>query len=207
MTTQTQHINGVYPRACGGTGRTPAIVGEVSGLSPRLRGNPPSPPGTAAATRSIPAPAGEPPPSGSTPQLEPVYPRACGGTEYFTRAAKLLIGLSPRLRGNQPRPAIRVVCPRSIPAPAGEPGHPGRGMIWTGVYPRACGGTGDVDYSSILEGGLSPRLRGNLRKVVTHLRGRGLSPRLRGNLSDVLPKILHLGSIPAPAGEPTPLPS
>ena len=32
-----------------------------------------------------------------------------------------------------------------------------------GVYPRACGGTVLVDDPSLVEMGLSPRLRGNVR--------------------------------------------
>ena len=50
----------------------------------------------------------------------------------------------------------------SIPAYAGEP------LIrrWTtakpGVYPRVCGGTGELMPENPIEIGLSPRMRGNL---------------------------------------------
>ena len=122
---------------------------------------------------------------------------------------------------------------RSIPAPTGEPRQPvvdPRG-VQPGVYPRAYGGTGYLFHSlmnSCVDGsipaptgepiairrilismlyGLSPRLRGNLRRACQQgsvgsavyprayggterghasrdlARKFGLSPRLRGNLS------------------------
>ena len=51
------------------------------------------------------------------------------------------------------------------------------------VYPRACGGTGRREAATFPLPGLSPRLRGNLRNPNGEIMG--------------------LGSIPAPAGEPT----
>ena len=95
---------GVYPRACGGTSVWTPSSCSSSGLSPRLRGNqvalparvgegfPPVYPRACGGTtwsvrsfliskvRSIPAPAGEPPPSPGAAEQTQVYPRACGGT-------------------------------------------------------------------------------------------------------------------------------
>ena len=50
-----------------------------------------------------------------------VYPRVCGGTSEFWRINVLDIGLSPRVRGNQPEQPEILLLPRSIPACAGEP--------------------------------------------------------------------------------------
>ena len=50
----------VYPRACGGTLAGATFTGEVSGLSPRLRGNLDGRRSHLPQKRSIPAPAGEP---------------------------------------------------------------------------------------------------------------------------------------------------
>ena len=90
-----------------------------------------------------------------------VYPRACGGTFAEAVVVWEVVGLSPRLRGNRQTGGPLLHTDGSIPAPAGEPG-PNR---TTGgnrpVYPRACGGTGDVGWAARLFGGLSPRLRGN----------------------------------------------
>ena len=71
---------------------------------------------------------------------------------------------------------------RSIPAPAGEPIFPCAKCASIRVYPRACGGTALSRVDSRGHKGLSPRLRGNLRRS---------SPLWR-----------HQRSIPAPAGEP-----
>ena len=54
------------------------------------------------------------------------------------------------------------------------------------VYPRACGGTVNNTFSNIISTGLSPRLRGNQRHPTRDWNGSG--------------------SIPAPAGEPAPMP-
>ena len=91
-------------------------------------------------------------------------------------------GLSPRLRGNRRRGYRGRAGLGSIPAPAGEPLTTPPTRCATGVYPRACGGTGTPVSGCFPHGGLSPRLRGNLRRA----------------LHPVLPD----GSIPAPAGEP-----
>ena len=50
----------VYPRVCGGTARRGGRMTGKSGLSPRMRGNPPAAMGKGPALRSIPAYAGEP---------------------------------------------------------------------------------------------------------------------------------------------------
>ena len=75
-------------------------------------------------------------------RAHPVYPRACGGTDY---------GIG-----------VIVTLLRSIPAPAGEPPAPPK-PGWLGkVYPRACGGTHPPLQGRLALLGLSPRLRGNL---------------------------------------------
>ena len=91
---------GVYPRVCGGTRKHSPAGSLLTGLSPRVRGNPG---GTAVAGgqgRSIPACAGEPPTTKTTPAVEAVYPRVCGGTVFGHRFLKFVGGLSPRVRGN-----------------------------------------------------------------------------------------------------------
>ena len=147
----------VYPRACGGTG-DPWPLGPVSerDLSWRVRGNRAAHPPVASIParagepvwwerniraenglsranggppqagtligRSIPARAGEPPRMPHRPRS--VLSRACGGSHECRD------GLSPRVRGN------RWIIPR-LPqgATAGERRT---------VYPRACGGTPNV---------------------------------------------------------------
>ena len=86
------------------------------------------------------------------------------------------------MRGNR-RPTVPAATPtRSIPACAGEPISANRTLVEAKVYPRVCGGTaaGRLQFSG--GQGLSPRVRGNLRRRGRH----GSSHR----------------SIPACAGEP-----
>ena len=178
----------VYPRACGGT-----HVRLPGGVHPG----------------SIPAPAGEPRSRRSSTPPSMVYPRACGGTQNVEATLWQGPGLSPRLRGNRcrsgratdgirsiPAPAgepRRTSVPhrgpracggtdRSIPAPAGEPLTPAHSLGSRRVYPRACGGT--------------------TCDCPCHRKSMGLSPRLRGNLRRCSGRTAAGRSIPAPAGEP-----
>ena len=131
----------VYPRACGGTYLGLSGVMIDTGLSPRLRGNLPPRHVRRHHFRSIPAPAGEPTGWARWDLMPGVYPRACGGTEGRGRCLVAVAGLSPRLRGNRSWDPPRCRCPRSIPAPAGEPALTCTFRRRLGVYPRACGGT------------------------------------------------------------------
>ena len=90
----------VYPRACGGTQQNIVNEGAVGGLSPRVRGNRPLGDDTLCVDRSIPARAGEPEQSGAVWSASGVYPRACGGTLDPAVRRLVLMGLSPRVRGN-----------------------------------------------------------------------------------------------------------
>ena len=97
-----------------------------------------------------------------------------------------LVGLSPRLRGNQ---VVRLQLRGelgSIPAPAGEPKTPCLYDSQSAVYPRACGGT--------------------IRQLSSPRIFIGLSPRLRGNRQHRPALHRRRGSIPTPAGEPHPAP-
>ena len=137
----------VYPRVCGGTNLIPIARRAISGLSPRVRGNPLRCQFSFLHTGSIPACAGEPLLStwistamkvyprvcGGTAKRNKrpvfacpaVYPRVCGGTATIRRVLhnRLSKGLSPRVRGNHCTMSwhSRRIRQRSIPACAGEP--------------------------------------------------------------------------------------
>ena len=98
----------VYPRVCGGTRRGPRPYTDGQGLSPRVRGNPLLPWRCHRREGSIPACAGEPRGYPRMPHRAKVYPRVCGGTDRWTAARTLDMGLSPRVRGN--------LCVRMTPA-------------------------------------------------------------------------------------------
>ena len=111
----------VYPRVCGGTNQSRALTGSVSGLSPRVRGNPLLGTSLSIMIRSIPACAGEPRTAGRPSPMNTVYPRVCGGTGLPTSTSVTAKGLSPRVRGNHSAEIRTMPWLRSIPACAGEP--------------------------------------------------------------------------------------
>ena len=152
----------VYPRACGGTGSNITVDWLGKGLSPRVRGNPTTLRMPPLEPRSIPARAGEPRPFPGVIGMEPVYPRACGGTQPAARTTTEDDGLSPRVRGNHFLWRFRRPVVGSIPARAGEPRTSIGTLTWRRVYPRACGGTVLARIRAYAGMGLSPRVRGNL---------------------------------------------
>ena len=182
VTDKPDSLSGLSPRLRGNGinrgssgqiyGSIPALAGErpvpafdyrhYQGLSPRLRGNVIELNINAAANGSIPALAGERGGDRSCTVLERVYPRACGGTHQAAWERQTREGLSPRLRGNAKDLLRARETDGSIPALAGERRMCYGAILFSWVYPRACGGTqcrtGDTDKSR----GLSPRLRGNV---------------------------------------------
>ncbi len=134
-------VDGVYPRACGGTQASTHNAEATKGLSPRVRGNPMHRRRHSLATRSIPARAGEPTGRLLDRLSATVYPRACGGTTTIQAVPVTHTGLSPRVRGNRLSPCPSMAFVRSIPARAGEPRSSVTSSPLESVYPRACGGT------------------------------------------------------------------
>ena len=106
----------------------------------------------------------------------------CGGTPLALFLQGHVVGLSPRVRGNQDELAAEIERKGSIPACAGEPpiAQPLRSQ--GEVYPRVCGGT--------------------TQAACYNTKYHGLSPRVRGNLAVDRPRIAYQRSIPACAGEP-----
>ena len=172
----------VYPRVCGGTAYVEYIRELAKGLSPRVRGNRRIRRCSRLAVGSVPACAGEPDSSSLCPLRRRVYPRVCGGTDLRQCAPENGQGLSPRVRGNHSTVPVPRQGRGSIPACAGEPSPACAKTDAPRVYPRVCGGTRRTREPGQAVRGLSPRVRGNLRRPV-------------GGQHDV-------GSIPACAGEP-----
>ena len=89
------------------------------------------------------------------------YPRANGETTPACVTSDAALGLSPRKRGNPRKPESGGLHSGPIPAQTGKPGvvrqqHPG-----ARAYPRANGETKTRKLAAIINGGLSPRKRGN----------------------------------------------
>ena len=130
-----------YPRVCGGTQAGHIAVADMSGLSPRVRGNPLELPALKPRARTIPACAGEPILFSLPMIVIKDYPRVCGGTRHRSCINSLLHGLSPRVRGNLLALRIEAVYCRTIPACAGEPISQRYDPGGKKDYPRVCGGT------------------------------------------------------------------
>ena len=175
-------IAGVYPRVCGGTYDGTGARAANEGLSPRVRGNRADDWEQAGIARSIPACAGEPRRITTAAASRGVYPRVCGGTKSPWSIVLRSRGLSPRVRGNRQSSFVRPALWRSIPACAGEPKASSMWKNPLSVYPRVCGGTAVAVQQD------------------NHLRG--LSPRVRGNLLRIIVRSGRRRSIPACAGEP-----
>ena len=107
----------------------------------------------------------------------------CGAAGIVFVIVAMNYGLSPRVRGSQVASVLLSRQSGSIPACAGQPLHAGRSICRIGVYPRVCGAASSSDFMS--------------------LRSWGLSPRVRGSHSSSPYAILHHGSIPACAGQPS----
>ena len=139
---------------------------SLSGLSPRVRGNPRLLARPVSGDGSIPACAGEPPRWQRPGATARVYPRVCGGTRRCRRRLGSFGGLSPRVRGNRPAHHRRLRRGGSIPACAGEPCPAGRPVAGRRVYPRVCGGTDNPENLAMSDYGLSPRVRGNHQQSI-----------------------------------------
>ena len=69
------------------------------------------------------------------------YPRGCGGTLAPENVRAAVVGLSPRVRGNQRSRPGWISLAGPIPAGAGEPITGNSLPNQRKAYPRGCGGT------------------------------------------------------------------
>ena len=145
----------------GETGLESSHTKNLSGPSPRGRGNPLRPASPWLPFRSIPAWAGKPSRTGSSARSPQVHPRVGGETRVELVDLRLGEGPSPRGRGNlHPVQASRRRI-GSIPAWAGKPACRGGRSSSPGVHPRVGGETVNLHHRMPPEMGPSPRGRGN----------------------------------------------
>ena len=132
-------VSAVHPRACG----EQSLVGDrgivYDGSSPRLRGTVAAMLPSIAATRFIPAPAGNRHRAASAGLGTPVHPRACGEQEVKKIYDETTHGSSPRLRGTDLTRVASSEAIRFIPAPAGNRSNASSVIRGNPVHPRACG--------------------------------------------------------------------
>ena len=152
------------------------------GLSPRVRGNQHERAVLEPRYGSIPACTGKPAGCSCGKNNPRVYPRVYGETPMSLHSPKPLLGLSPRVRGNQAKDAVMRLAFGSIPACTGKPTARGSPNHGSRVYPRVYGETH-----------VSPSLGNSIT---------GLSPRVRGNPGCGRRAAFASGSIPACTGKP-----
>ena len=126
---------------CGGTFATTTQAAPPYGLSPRVRGNPRQDVQLRISQRTIPACAGEPRLFATWQDSLLDYPRVCGGTWTLVFENRLVLGLSPRVRGNLFNDSSASSQVWTIPACAGEPNPIAADSTIEMDYPRVCGGT------------------------------------------------------------------
>ncbi len=149
---------GAYPRERGGTQIGRSVQFGRKGLSPRARGNLRARMRGPTGSGPIPASAGEPRSRNLLSFSFWAYPRERGGTISQVAASTMVLGLSPRARGNRRSGRCEAFRRGPIPASAGEPPCPAC-PAW--AYPRERGGTWVIEKERPGRRGLSPRARGN----------------------------------------------
>ncbi len=156
----------VDPRVRGAALRKLPKGGRSSGRSPRARGSPVPQPHLLAASRSIPACAGQPGRYADTACRHGVDPRVRGAAGRSCRGRWGREGRSPRGGDNVNRHG-------SIPACAGQPTGESRLFHLSQVDPRVRGAAEDRLFVAVIKAGRSPRARGSLlvRSLTTSTAG------------------------------------
>ena len=103
-----------------------------------------------------------------------------GGTCFVAPSETKVNGASPRARGNPETWEAETVRWRRIPACAGEPSGGGAARSGEGAHPRVRGGTVRLEYWGELDGGASPRARGNPDKIEATINQGGRIPACAG---------------------------
>ena len=110
----------VHPRVCGERRTAASALGSSTGSSPRVRGTRAIRKTRAAASRFIPACAGNAASRILMAVAQPVHPRVCGERAFLAFAASCSSGSSPRVRGTLQTSLPGSRGPRFIPACAGN---------------------------------------------------------------------------------------
>ena len=131
---------GLSPRMRGNPAIPRMDSGCGSGLSPRMRGNRDTSHRTALRAGEHPRQDEHPRACGGTEVAVTVYPRACGGTAVVKLRTRVVVGLSPRMRGNPNASAgIRDMDWGLSPRMRGNPRQTGRGHPQEGSIPAHAG--------------------------------------------------------------------
>ena len=172
-----------HPRVCGEHPETALLVSFATGSSPRMRGTRAERVIQSVFSGIIPAYAGNT--CRKMRKVKPLgdHPRVCGEHHATGRERVQVAGSSPRMRGTHSRCRRAANVTGIIPAYAGNTSAATIGSSVPGDHPRVCG-----EHA---------RLKPDRSST------RGSSPRMRGTRFEFVPACLHLGIIPAYAGNTT----
>ena len=158
------------------------------GPSPRVRGIRRWDAGGVHLAGSIPACAGNPGTISTTAHTHGVHPRVCGESVGLRGEPARDRGPSPRVRGILRLPRAGIRARGSIPACAG---NPGARTLWRsprGVHPRVCGESRFTVAATAPAWGPSPRVRGILRPASRATPWPRSIPACAGNPSPLCPR-------------------
>ena len=149
-----------HPRACGENHSVGALIHELSGSPPRMRGKRRNSGQKADIIRITPAHAGKTLTSFPVAPLPRDHPRACGENPSCRKILKIWQGSPPRMRG-KPKPEKIFQChPRITPAHAGKTWQEFLYLSFDWDHPRACGENSSSASSPFIMSGSPPRMRG-----------------------------------------------
>ena len=191
----------VYPRVYGESAAAAPVRSCATGLSPRVRGIPDLLDVRGFPPRSIPACTGNPAGPRSKSDNGQVYPRVYGESDSLADRPPRVKGLSPRVRGIPAPLAGLGQVAGSIPACTGNPSRGWSRRPGWAVYPRVYGESRWKTRAKIGCMGLSPRVRGILRRAVTPPAGPGSIPACTGNPRRASRKAMRSGVYPRVYGE------
>ena len=149
-----------HPRACGANGHCDRHYRMIFGSSPRMRGKPAGYTHWSAASRIIPAHAGQTPRSAEHGERVTDHPRACGANHVQHPVEERVLGSSPRMRGKLTQHVILADFIRIIPAHAGQTVVGLVRVVEGPDHPRACGANSIMGLLMLAPNGSSPRMRG-----------------------------------------------
>ena len=189
-----------HPRACGANFFSNLGNNIAGGSSPRMRGKRSKMRQLVAATRIIPAHAGQTALGSSSRYPETDHPRACGANGASWRESNTMLGSSPRMRGKRHGVLLSVVAFRIIPAHAGQTCHGRRPRTANADHPRACGANSARRAQLTLTCGSSPRMRGKRPHHTAALCGHRIIPAHAGQTSAALIPALSSADHPRACG-------
>ena len=190
-----------HPRRCGEHERRDCCDMLERGSSPQVRGTSPALCGRYCTHGLIPAGAGNITSGSCSTPSSSAHPRRCGEHSEAAIIAVISSGSSPQVRGTSSRRRSWAGLVGLIPAGAGNIRTTCRRWPSTWAHPRRCGEHPQRDRPSDALRGSSPQVRGTLSEPEFGQVHLGLIPAGAGNIAGVLRPEISRGAHPRRCGE------